>query len=183
MRITRKNGTNRRGRTERTGGTRCPFDRSVHSLFARPSSLWERRKGRKRKREGKRQRGVGLRANITYIPRHVRSVHVALFWTPVAYPEAGLKRCSVVKNINCVSFPTCSFDTREIQVRAPNFARGAYVHSRFTLYLRRMNGRFSLNSQWLKWKAIDWAMYRVAEDMQVKMSSDNSAARSSKYFY
>jgi hypothetical protein len=96
MRITRKkNGTESGGMIGRHA--MCPFDRSLHSLFASPSSpaRKELRKGKRekeRERERERARGVGLRANIAYIPkRHARSEHVAPFWTPVAYPEAGLK--------------------------------------------------------------------------------------------
>jgi len=72
------------GRTERAGGTRCPFDRSLHSssLYT-PLVSMRKTKGVKEKereeREGNNKEGLDLRANITYIPRHVRFVHVELF--------------------------------------------------------------------------------------------------------
>lgn len=104
MRITRKKWHEPEGeRNERAARDVLLIGLCTLSLCApRLREEDERSKG---EREGeKRRKGVGLRANITYILRHVRFVHVALFWTPAAYPETGLKRRSVEKNINYASF-------------------------------------------------------------------------------
>lgn len=46
-----KPGEGERRRTKRSGGTRCPFDRSLHSLFLRAPRLREKDEGDEKERE------------------------------------------------------------------------------------------------------------------------------------